>query len=327
MPLMESRPQRMRPRDAQMSGTPLVSAIIPTRNRPELVSQAVHSALSQSYQNMEVVVVVDGLDPATEQSLAQIADSRLHVVLLPESEGAAQARNLGVIAASGEWIAFLDDDDEWLRNKTEVQMAAAGQSRHALPVVSCRFFAHSPNGNYTWPRRLPAPEENIGEYLFRRRSIFQGEGFVATPTILARRELLLKVPLRSHLKKHEDWDWLIRVAKQEGVGFEFAAEPLAIVQVAGNRAALSNSDDWRFSLNWIREMRGYVSPRAYSAFVLTVVADQASRQASLAEYLTLPGESWRTGEPELFQLLLYAGMRAFPRSARHNLRKRFTKRA
>lgn len=311
----------------EMSNSTLVTAVIPTKNRPELVIQAVHSALAQSYRNIEVVVVVDGPDPATEHSLSQFADSRLHVVVLPVSEGAAQARNAGVIAATGQWIAFLDDDDVWLPDKTEMQMAAVGRSRHGLPVVSCRFFAHTEHGEYIWPRRLPAQGEDISEYLFSRRSIFQGEGFLATPTILARRELLLKVPLRSHLKKHEDWDWLIRVAKQEGVGFEFAAEPLATVQVSGNRERLSNSDDWRSSLDWIREMRGYVSPRAYSAFVLTVVADQASRQATLAEYLTLPRESWRTGTPELFQFLLYAGMRVFPRSARHNLRERFMKRA
>ncbi|MGB7495677.1 MAG: glycosyltransferase family 2 protein [Candidatus Acidiferrum sp.] len=304
----------------------LVTAVIPTRNRHQLVTHAVRSALRQTYRNLEVVVVIDGADPKTEESLSRLADSRLRVIALPESSGPAAARNIGVAAARGEWIAFLDDDDQWLPEKIELQMAIARKSRHPLPIVSCRFFAHTPERDYVWPRRLLSEGENVSDYLFRRRNIFQGEGFIATPTLLIKRELLMRMPLNGSLKKHEDWDWMIRVATLKGVRFEFSQKPLVIVRMGANHQGLSNSDDWRHSLDWIRERRKYVTPQAYAAFILTVVADQASRQATLAEYLTLPVESWRNGAPDLFHFLLYTGMAVLPRRARHNLRQLFKKR-
>ena len=70
---------------------PLVSAIIPTRNRPELAVRAVRSALAQTYTNIEVVVVIDGPDAASQSALAAITDSRLHVVALDSNVGGSEA--------------------------------------------------------------------------------------------------------------------------------------------------------------------------------------------------------------------------------------------
>lgn len=77
---------------------PLVTAVIPTRNRPKLVIRAVRSALGQTYQQMEVVVVIDLPDTATIDQLAKLSDDRLLVITLPESLGGAGARNAGVKA-------------------------------------------------------------------------------------------------------------------------------------------------------------------------------------------------------------------------------------
>src|SRR5687768_2514241 len=104
------RPVR-RPR-CSLVGNPAVSVVIPTRARPELVRRAVRSALDQTLRDIEVVVVVDGPDPPTRQTLADIDDSRLRVVELAERGGAPAARNAGVRHARGRWTALLDDDDE-----------------------------------------------------------------------------------------------------------------------------------------------------------------------------------------------------------------------
>src|SRR6267378_4252792 len=99
----------------------LVSAVIPTRGRPELLLRAVRSVLAQTLREIEAVVVIDGQDPATEQAMETLArkDSRVRVIALPTSTGGSAARNRGVAEASGEWIAFLDDDDEWMPGKVE----------------------------------------------------------------------------------------------------------------------------------------------------------------------------------------------------------------
>ena len=79
-----------------MSSSPGVSVVIPTRSRPHLVTRAVRSALAQSINDIEVVVVMDGPDPETRTALAGVADRRLRVIELPEPGGAPNARNVGV---------------------------------------------------------------------------------------------------------------------------------------------------------------------------------------------------------------------------------------
>jgi len=91
-PQESSIPFRLVNGSCPMSHT-LVSVIIPTRNRPQLVLRAVRSALNQTYPHLEVIVVVDGPDPATKEALETVVDGRLRVVALDQSVGGSDARN------------------------------------------------------------------------------------------------------------------------------------------------------------------------------------------------------------------------------------------
>jgi glycosyltransferase involved in cell wall biosynthesis len=193
-----------------MPDAPLVSAVIPTRNRPNLVANAVKTALNQTHSDLEVVVVVDGPDAATNEVLSGIGDPRLRIVNSPISRGGSAARNAGVRAANGDWVAFLDDDDEWLPRKIELQLSAARRSAHRIPIVLCRMIARTPLADYVWPRRLPEPGQPIDEYLLCRKSVFHSRGVIQSSTLLTRRDFLLRVPFRDGLKKHQDWDWALR---------------------------------------------------------------------------------------------------------------------
>lgn len=101
----------------------LVSAIIPTYNYGRFVCEAVDSALAQSYPSMEVIVVDDGSTDDTRQRLADYG-SRIRYVWQSNS-GLSAARNTGIREARGDWVAFLDADDVWHRDKTARQLAAA----------------------------------------------------------------------------------------------------------------------------------------------------------------------------------------------------------
>jgi len=297
-----------------------VSVVIPTRNRPELVVRAVRSALAQTYSCMEIVVVLDGPDPAAFEALEAINDSRVRIVELPESRGGSGARNAGVDAAKGKWIAFLDDDDEWLEQKIELQMQLALRSRFSFPIISCRIIARTPIAEYLWPRRLPSAHEPVSDYLFCRHGLFQGEGLIATPTILTRRELLCAVPFSNALKKHQDWDWVIRACKVAGASLEFCPDALAICHMDQAFTGISNADDWAYSLQWIRNRRLDVTARAYAAFLLVVVAAQAAATSTAREYLALLSEAMNAGSPSLLEIALFAGMRVIPRGTRRRLR-------
>jgi len=105
-----------------MSRQPSVSVIIPTYNRAALVRRAAASALAQTYGDFEVLVVDDGSTDATLEALGPFL-SRIKFLRAPENRGVSAARNLGIAAARGEWLAFLDSDDLWLPDKLARQMA------------------------------------------------------------------------------------------------------------------------------------------------------------------------------------------------------------
>ncbi len=305
---------------------PLISTVIPTRNRSVLVKRAVQSALVQTFKEVEVIVVIDGPDEATLVVLSEIDDPRLRVIELPVSRGASGARNAGVSEAAGEWIAFLDDDDEWLSQKLELQIAAAKDSDHAFPIVACRLIARTPKGEFIWPRRLLTRSEPMSEYLLARNTLFQGEGLIQTSMLLAKKDLLEKVPFRSDLQRHQEWDWLLRATTLEGVGIEFVPQPLAIWYVEEKRTSISGKNNWQYSLAWIQERRHLVTSRAYAAFVMTVVSMLAAREGDRKAFWTLLREAMQSGRPKPIDFLLYVGMWLIPHDTRRQLRA-FLKRA
>lgn len=143
---------------------------------------------------------------------------------------------------------------------------------------------------------------------------------MATSSIVAPKALLLAVPFR-HLKKHQDWDWVLRATMEPGVGVEFCDEPLSVCDFdQQQRPGISNTDDWRFSLNWAAEITERMSPRAYAGFLLTVVAAQAAKVTSSRDYLRILKEARLRGIPNVTNVALFFGMRAIPRSVRRSLR-------
>ena len=297
---------------------PLVSVVIPTRNRPYLVARAVHSALTQSLVEIEVIVVIDGPDEMTLHILDQIDDHRLRVSMLPRHLGLSDARNGGVREARSQWIAFLDDDDEWLPQKLEIQLQTAKQSAYDNPIISCRIIARTPAGDFFWPLRFPRPNELLSEYLICRRNPISGEGLISPSTILTKKELLRRVPFKSDLWCYEDVDWLLRTSTQEGVGVEFVArfEPLTICHMEEDHNRISTGIDWNDSLSWIKASRHLVTPRAYASFLMTRPALFASRQGDWKAFLPLLYEAYRYYRPGILDVLPFLGIWLIPQKAK-----------
>jgi GT2 family glycosyltransferase len=303
---------------------PLVTAVIPTRDRPALLTLAVRSALRQTWPKLEVLVVVDGPDPATAAELNTIGDSRLRVLFLAQPSGGAEARNAGVRAARGEWIAFLDDDDEWLPEKIERQMRAAYAMPDWFPIVSCRLIAQSATASRILPLEPYEPPRPVADFLFCRKGLRDPGGTLQTSTLLAPRDLLLAVPFQPGLPMHQDWDWLIRAASNKGVGLSMLAQPLVLWRVDDDRATTGRSCDWQFSLAWIRHSRALISPRAFSWFVAIQCAWRArASRAGLLAKLSLLRACLVEGQPEFRSLLSFFIFAFLPQRLRRCLRKGF----
>ena len=125
-----------------MGDVTTVSVVIPTWNRPEFLKRAVRSALDQTCSPLEVLVCDDGSTDNTEATVRSFDDRR--VIWLPgeRAGGPAAARNRGIKASRGEWIAFLDDDDVWLPEKLEQQLREIAD--HRIGAVCCDAWRDRP---------------------------------------------------------------------------------------------------------------------------------------------------------------------------------------
>jgi len=195
-----------------------VSVIIPTYNRAALVQEAVASVLAQSFRDFEVVVVDDGSTDSTVEALAPYAQ-QVRLRLRESRGGVAAARNTGIAAARGEWLAFLDSDDLWLPEKLARQMA---------------YLAEPPERQIcqteeTWVRRgvrvnQPRTHRKIGGCLFFPSL----ERCMVSPSavLLHRRLIELHGGFDEDLPAAEDYDLWLRLSWRYEVGL--VPEPLVI---------------------------------------------------------------------------------------------------
>jgi glycosyltransferase involved in cell wall biosynthesis len=297
-----------------------VSVVIPTRDRPELVARAVRSALAQTHEAIEIIVVVDGPDVQTAQTLRTIGDDRVHVLELPESRGAPNARNVGAAHARGRFIGLLDDDDEWLPTKLAVQLDLAASSPFALPIVVSRLVNRTPRTQFVVPRRLPMAGEPISEYLAVRRGLFHGDGFIQTSTILAPTELLRRVPFTVGLRRLQELDWALRALREDGTGVVMAAEPLVIWHTDEDRPRVSFDAPWQDQLEWIRASRPLFTPRAYAALTMSVISAMAAPTHSARVFRTLLREAHGYGRPGALDYVTFLQVWLVPQRLRRAIR-------
>jgi glycosyltransferase involved in cell wall biosynthesis len=305
---------------AETGYRPEVSVVIPTRGRPELVPRAVRSALAQTLRDIEVIVVIDGPDPATCAALSDNTDPRLRVIGLDRSGGAPAARNIGAEHAIGEWTAMLDDDDEWLPEKLESQLTLARSAPHQLPIVASRLVMRTPRAEIVLPRRLPGAKEPVSEYLAVRHGLFHGEGFIQTSTIMAPTELFRRVRFTDGLRRLQELDWTLRCLAVDGVGLVYAPEPLVIWYADENRPRVSFDAPWRQSFEWLKDSRSRVTPRAYAALAMSVVSSMAAPTRDPRVFATVLREAVRHGRPGVLDYLTLLQVWLLPTGLRRALR-------
>lgn len=295
----------------------LVSVVIPTLQRPQLLSRALKSVFDQTHSPIEVIVVVDGPDPDTIAALASISDPRLRVIVNPQSLTAAGARNIGVANANGAWIAFLDDDDEWLPHKLERQLAYA--RGHGPILVSCLSRVMSPHSTEVAPDLIYDNRIPLDEYLFDRGSPLSRPGFIQTSSHLIPRDLFNSAPFKVD-NPHDDWDFILTLSKRLGVRIETVPEVLAIIHIDDRRPSLSRAGTWAASLAWIDSIGSIATRRAYSGFCLGVVGPRAATERAYTAFFTVLYRAFRYGSPRPWQLLSFLSLWLLPQIARRQLR-------
>ena len=298
---------------------PRVSAVIPTFGRPQLLKRAVDSVLAQTMADLELIVVVDGPDAPTIAFLEQVGDARLRVVVHPGNRGPGQARNSGAEAAKGEWVAFLDDDDEWFPEKLERQLASAP----AMPAIVMALSRVQKNtGSFIKPDAPYDGRQPLDEWLFGSTGWLKGRGsFLQTSSLMVPRALFDTLKFRP-INMHEDWEFVLRAVKQHGLGLVTTPAPLLIHYVDDSRASLSKTLTWRIALDWIRGLGDLITPRAYAAFCLTVAGRSAANVKDFSAFFPLLRTAFRDGRPAARDVYAYLLAWCMPTGLRHRLRAR-----
>ena len=212
--------------------TPLVSVIIPTYNRADLILRAVRSVQAQTYPNWEVIVVDDASADNTPAVLSAVHDPRVRVLRHEKNQGPPATRNTGIAAARGEYLAFLDSDDEWLPQKLKTQIAAMQQ--HQAHFCYCQTYVKSPGGTQ---QAIPAAAYNGGSLL---KYLICDGGCMQSSILVIHKDYV--VPFDPGIVCHDDWDWVSRILEKKAK-FLFVAQPLSHFHTdAKSRSTTSGKD-------------------------------------------------------------------------------------
>jgi glycosyltransferase involved in cell wall biosynthesis len=189
-----------------MSDAPLVSAVVPTLDRPQLVERAVESIDAQEYSNVEIIVVDDSTYDGQQPPSFEDIDANLEYIHSENPAGLSSARNRGIREASGKFVAFLDDDDVWEPDKTAKQVKTL-QAKRANLCTSWRYMVGS-NGAVESVAGTDV-EGNVVRKLLCRNVVGPPSG------VLVSRHVLDDVgEFDEDFGLWEDREWYLRVAQE-----------------------------------------------------------------------------------------------------------------
>ncbi len=217
---------------------PLFSVIIPSFNRAWALPRSIESVLCQTLEDFELILVDDGSTDETPQVLNSYArsDDRIKIIT-SKNHGVSHARNCGITSAKGQWLAFLDSDDEWLEDKLELQLSEL--------ISSKTLWCH---GSEIWIRE--------GKELKQKKKHRRGSGdqferslelcCISPSTVVIQKELLNEHKFREDFPVCEDYDLWLRLTSQHRISY---VEKPIIKKYGGHEDQLSHRfhsmDYWR----------------------------------------------------------------------------------
>lgn len=267
-------PQRRDRNAGEASAEPKISVVIPAYNRVDLLTRAVRSVLQQTLASFEVLVVDDCSTDDLPAMVESLGDPRIRLLTHERNMGGGAARNTAMASATGEYLAFLDSDDVWVRDKLRAQLQCAEtlpDAEHAILYSRTRIIRE--RSSTVAPDRAIRPGECVLEYMLL-------DGFIQTSSIFGNRAFFLDLGFDEDYRKWEDWDFVIR-ARRLGASFVMLEEPLVEHHAEGHPRMSSEVPPAR-AREWISQHRSSVSPRAARAFESSCVALEDARSGRIA---------------------------------------------
>ena len=215
---------------------PMVSIVIPTKDRVALLGATLDSVLAQTYSSWELIVVDDGSTDSTPDLLAGYDDPRLRVLNHPESRGVAAARNTGLHAATGTYVAYLDSDNTWFPDFLELMVRFLVRDGHRAAYAMSALVE----------------EGGAGRSLYRgmsfNREALRERNYIDCIVLVHERSLLDEVGMFDEtLRRNVDWDLFIRLADVCDFGFvPFIATQYDVWETRNDRITTDEPMGYRF---------------------------------------------------------------------------------
>ena len=211
----------------------LISVIIPTYNRRHLLQKAINSVLTQSHTHFELIIVDDCSTDGTEHFVKSLPDKRILYAKHEENKHASAARNTGIQMSKGEFIAFLDDDDQWLPTKLEKQLELLKQSPLSTGLIYCWMDYINQNGDIIATVR-PTLKGNVFHHVLDKQRIG------GCPTLLIRKSVIKDCGIFDEtLLRGNDGDFIRRICLK----YEVNLIPEILVKVSTNHGNQRISDN------------------------------------------------------------------------------------
>jgi glycosyltransferase involved in cell wall biosynthesis len=241
--------------------------------------RAVDSVLAQDYRDFEILVVDDSSTVDMKHVWKSFTDNRIRIIVNENNLQAGPSRNKGVELATGEFIAFLDSDDEWLPNHLSLRIAVF-EDRNSMDGVYGASILYTDGAKTSAPPVHPVrKEESMLDYLL------SGRLRAATPSIMVRRDAFLDVRFDESLIHHEDYNFLIRFHQQYIWGC--ITEPTVKVHDSTTSQSLGKLVNHSSCLRAIEDYTQDVSFKHLFNYCRSMALDVSAKRTDVKKYLDL----------------------------------------
>jgi teichuronic acid biosynthesis glycosyltransferase TuaG len=239
----------------------LVSIIMPCFKCTDVVTRSIKSVIAQTHPNWELICIIDGQDNSLYDEIRMFVDLRIRVIVLEQNKGAAIARNIGIDNARGEFIAFIDADDVWLKNKIELQLSF--MIKHGA-TASCTYvdYGHFSGRHHSGHFQKKYQKSPNLKYTSRNIYDLLIENKICTSSVMLKSNALHNNNFPNVRHRHDIILWCLLLKK----GITFVALPLPLVRYDIGTKGISSNKLKMIKANYLAYL--YITQSKSLSFVI-----------------------------------------------------------
>jgi glycosyltransferase involved in cell wall biosynthesis len=240
---------------------------VPYYNRFSCLPALIESVMRQTHSNWELLLVDDCSNDSADVKhyLTSINEPRIRYIRHETNLNGAQARNTGLEACSGEYVAFLDSDDVWDSKKLDIQLRQLLMNENSTNVILYgalqKVYPDNEMKNVMLPKRAKNVDESVSDYLFGY------DGLMQTSTFFLTTSFAKQIGFNPKLVRHQDYDFILR-AESLGAKFDFTEQTLCSwVCLPGEENISKKGCKLEFAIDWFGEYQKYMTTTGSDAYL------------------------------------------------------------